>query len=394
MSSGRRINSASDGPAALVISEQMKAHITSLDQAIRNSETSISMIQTTEGALNEVSNIMINLRQLAIHSANEATNDEKMLQANQNEVDNLLETLRNIANNTQFGHYNLLDGSNAVDGVAVGDGMDFVDALENTQSSPAEGFKINVTQPATRSMIVAQRTMELEDTFQSFVLNEGGRTIEVNVQDNLDLHRQIKRLLAVARNNEDDPGIEERTKLAIQQLITGEMQRKVDEAGLNLEVFVYKPLDSLGDTLSDFDALQDILKHLDSYPSENILDDFNKLASEEVIVIRHREFGSEPTFTLTTEIEDFFDSDVPPNKAVFSIPGRDVEGTIGGTPEEGRGEACNGSWSNLDCRWQVQKLADYQFATHENRTMSFTKSLIAKKMRWQAYSLNLWMLMK
>ena len=97
LSSGRRLNRAADGPAELVISEQMKAQITGLEQSIRNSETSISMIQTTEGALSEVSSILINLRQLAVHSANEATNDEKMLQANQGEIENLLVTLSNIS---------------------------------------------------------------------------------------------------------------------------------------------------------------------------------------------------------------------------------------------------------------------------------------------------------
>ena len=103
LSSGRRLNRAADGPAELVISEQMKAQITGLEQSIRNSETSISMIQTTEGALSEVSSILINLRQLAVHSANEATNDEKMLHANQGEIENLLVPLSYIAKNTQFG---------------------------------------------------------------------------------------------------------------------------------------------------------------------------------------------------------------------------------------------------------------------------------------------------
>ena len=85
LSSGRKLNHAADGPASLVISEQMKSQISGLGQAIRNSESSISMIQTTEGALNEVSNILVNLRQLAVHAANEGTNDEKTLQADQNE---------------------------------------------------------------------------------------------------------------------------------------------------------------------------------------------------------------------------------------------------------------------------------------------------------------------
>ncbi len=341
LSSGRRLNRAADGPAELVISEQMKAQITGLEQSIRNSETSISMMQTTEGALSEVSSILINLRQLAVHSANEATNDEKMLHANQGEIENLLVTLSNIAKNTQFGTRTLLDGSNSVSGVAVGDGMDFVEAKELTKASPAEGYKINITQPATRSMAVAENTLAMEDIYKSFVISEGGRTVEVNVRDNLDLYRDVERLLQAA-NTSREPDFKEKTELALQQLVANEMQRQIDQAGLNLEVMVYKPLDTLGETLSDFNNLEDVLNKLEQYPSEEILSEFNKLANEEVIVIRHREYGSEPTFTVTTEIDDFFDAYTPANKAVTAIPGRDVEGTIGGNPEFNGGEPAVG----------------------------------------------------
>ena len=341
LSSGRRLNRAADGPAELVISEQMKAQITGLEQSIRNSETSISMMQTTEGALSEVSSILINLRQLAVHSANEATNDEKMLQANQGEIENLLVTLSNISKNTQFGTRTLLDGSNSVSGVAVGDGMDFVEAKEFTKASPAEGYKINITQPATRAMAVAEDTLAMEDIYKSFVISEGGRTVEVNVKDNLDLYRDVERLLQAA-NTSREPGFKERTELALQQLVANEMQRQIDQAGLNLEVMVYKPLDTLGETLSDFNNLEDVLNQLEQYPSEEILSEFNKLANEEVIVIRHREYGSEPNFTVTTEIDDFFNMDTPANKAVTAIPGRDVEGTIGGNPEFDGGEPAVG----------------------------------------------------
>ncbi len=140
LSSGRKLNHAADGPASLVISEQMKSQISGLGQAIRNSESSISMVQTTEGALNEVSNMLINLRQLAVHAANEGTNDEKILQADQNEVENILSTLKNVARNTQFGTRTLLDGSNSSTGIAVGDGLEFVSASEGSKSTAADGY--------------------------------------------------------------------------------------------------------------------------------------------------------------------------------------------------------------------------------------------------------------
>ena len=154
LSSGRKLNHASDGPAAMVISEQMKTQIESLDQSIRNSEISMSMLQTTEGALSEVSNILIDMRQLAVHAANEGTNDPKMLQADQNEIENLLSTLGNISRNTQFGTRTLLDGSNSATGVAVGNGLEFVRATETAKSSPAEGYKVCLlyTSPSPRDV--------------------------------------------------------------------------------------------------------------------------------------------------------------------------------------------------------------------------------------------------
>ncbi len=113
LSSGYRINRASDSPAGLVISEQFRAQIAGLNRAIENSEGSINMIQTAEGALNEINNLLISMRELAIHAANEGFNDTDQLAADQAEIDNAIATVDRIAANTQFGTKKLLDGSNA-----------------------------------------------------------------------------------------------------------------------------------------------------------------------------------------------------------------------------------------------------------------------------------------
>ena len=89
LSSAQKINRGADGPAALVISEGMRSQIASLHQAADNNESAISLVQTAEGALNEVSSILVNMRQLALHAANSGANDRKMLQADQNEIENL-----------------------------------------------------------------------------------------------------------------------------------------------------------------------------------------------------------------------------------------------------------------------------------------------------------------
>ena len=113
LSSGFRINRASDDPAGLVISEQFRAQIAGLNRAIENSEGSTNMIQTAEGALTEINNLLIKMRELAIHAANEGFNDTAQLAADQAEITNATATIDRISANTQFGTKKLLDGSRA-----------------------------------------------------------------------------------------------------------------------------------------------------------------------------------------------------------------------------------------------------------------------------------------
>ena len=345
LSSGRKLNHAADGPASLVISEQMKTQISGLGQAIRNSESSISMIQTTEGALNEVSNILINLRQLAVHAANEGTNDEKMLQADQNEVDNLLSTLKNISRNTQFGTRTLLDGSNSATGVVIGNGLEFVLASDEAKSTHSSGYKVDITQVATRSMMVAAHRLSLEDVSPSdpnnaisFVINEGGRTISVDLKNNNDLREKIESLTASAKRN-GTPEARVRAERGIQQLIAYEMQKMADDANMDLDIFVYRPADNLGPFLQNFDTLNDALTEMSRTPGE-INNFINGL--DEVIVLRHRQFGSDPGFTVSSTLENYFGENIKSNEAVFSVPGRDVEGNIGGSPGINGGGAAMG----------------------------------------------------
>lgn len=111
LSSGFRINAAADDPAGLVISEQFRAQIAGLNRAISNSEGSVSMIQTAEGALTEINSLLISMRELAIHAANEGFNDTNQLAADQAEIANAIKTIDRIAATTQFGTKKILDGS-------------------------------------------------------------------------------------------------------------------------------------------------------------------------------------------------------------------------------------------------------------------------------------------
>lgn len=113
LASGQKINRAADDPAALVISEHMRAQVSGMEQAIRNNEVAISLVQTAEGSMNEISSILVSLRQRAISAANVGASDQDMIDANQAEIENALASIDRVVSTTQFGHYKLLDGTNA-----------------------------------------------------------------------------------------------------------------------------------------------------------------------------------------------------------------------------------------------------------------------------------------
>ena len=110
LSSGLRINRAGDDAAGLAISEKMRGQIRGLDQASRNAQDGISLIQTAEGALNETHNILQRMRELSVQSAND-TNVSVDREAIQEEMKALTEEIDRIARDTEFNTQNLLDGS-------------------------------------------------------------------------------------------------------------------------------------------------------------------------------------------------------------------------------------------------------------------------------------------
>ena len=110
LSSGLRINRAGDDAAGLAISEKMRGQIRGLTQASRNASDGISLVQTAEGALNETTNILQRMRELAVQSAND-TNLNTDREQIQKEVSALIEELDRIASNTEFNEQKLLDGN-------------------------------------------------------------------------------------------------------------------------------------------------------------------------------------------------------------------------------------------------------------------------------------------
>src|SRR5215510_8439059 len=110
LSSGLRINSAKDDAAGLAISDRMTTQISGLNQAARNANDGISLAQTTEGALQEVTNNLQRIRELAVQSAN-ATNSDSDRAALDQEVQQRLAEVNRIATQTSFNGRKVLDGS-------------------------------------------------------------------------------------------------------------------------------------------------------------------------------------------------------------------------------------------------------------------------------------------
>lgn len=110
LSSGQRINSAKDDAAGLAISNRMTSQIRGLDQAVRNANDGISLIQTAEGALQETTNILQRMRELSIQSANGIYSDADRATLDA-EVQQLVQELDRISKSTSFNGQNLLDGT-------------------------------------------------------------------------------------------------------------------------------------------------------------------------------------------------------------------------------------------------------------------------------------------
>ena len=110
LSSGYRINRAGDDAAGLSISEKMRGQIRGLDRASTNAQDGVSLIQTAEGAMNEVHSILQRMRELTVQAANDpnASEDRTAIASEQSQ---LVQEINRIASQTQFNGMNLLDGS-------------------------------------------------------------------------------------------------------------------------------------------------------------------------------------------------------------------------------------------------------------------------------------------
>ncbi len=175
LSSGLRINKAGDDAAGLAISEKMRAQINGLDQASRNSQDGISMIQTAEGALDETHSILQRMRELAVQSSND-TNVTQDREALNNEFTELGNELERIKDNTQFNKQNLLDGTAGQSGtvnIQVGaNGTELTELNFNTDGVNLSGVVAAAQSGDISSFSGAQTAIESIET-QIKTVSEG-----------------------------------------------------------------------------------------------------------------------------------------------------------------------------------------------------------------------------
>ncbi|MGE7950572.1 flagellin [Lysinibacillus xylanilyticus] len=148
LSSGYKINRAGDDAAGLAISEKMRAQIKGLDMATKNSQDSISLIQTAEGALNETHAILQRMRELAVQSRND-TNENTDRKFLQDEVAQLKEEINRIATTTEFNEKKLLNGD-----------------LKGAATATANGsltFQIGANQGQTMTLAIGTMTVSALD---------------------------------------------------------------------------------------------------------------------------------------------------------------------------------------------------------------------------------------
>ena len=111
LSSGMRINSGADDPAGLIASQGLQAEISGLNSAIANSQRATNVVATADGALSEVSNLLISIQGLVVQAANSGGMSADEVRANQLQVDSAIASITRISNTASFGGLNLLDGS-------------------------------------------------------------------------------------------------------------------------------------------------------------------------------------------------------------------------------------------------------------------------------------------
>jgi len=172
LSSGLRINRGRDDPAGLIASETLRSEIRGIQGAIDNSARAINVLSVAEGAMNEVSSLLLDLQNLIVTSANDGAISDAELKANQLQVDSILESIDRIANTTQFAGEKLVDGT-------LGYTLSGVNSSDITT---VRAYGARIPDNGTRTVVV-----EVTSSAQTAQLNFTGATTSGTVSENISI---------------------------------------------------------------------------------------------------------------------------------------------------------------------------------------------------------------
>lgn len=212
LSSGLRINKAGDDAAGLAISEKMRGQIRGLDQASRNSQDGISMIQTAEGALNETHSILQRMRELAVQSSSD-TNVEIDRNSIQTEIAQLKSEIDRIGNTTEFNTQKLLKGDGKATltgiGIAAASVGNLTGGADKTTTEASVTLTVGTAAAATNTAAITINGQTLTATFRAdgtsgvashttYNVSSGGSTTTADI--NIDTTQDINETAAALRS--------------------------------------------------------------------------------------------------------------------------------------------------------------------------------------------------
>lgn len=182
LSSGLRINRAGDDAAGLAISEKMRGQIRGLDQAARNAQDAISLIQTAEGGLNEVHSILQRMRELAVQASNDTATDSDRNEI-QKEVVQLKSELDRIGNTTEFNTKKLLNGE--VGTSMISSNATTLKAISTTSDTQSGVYAVNFTTAATKATITGGDITTASGILKDQTININGTSITLQSGETL-----------------------------------------------------------------------------------------------------------------------------------------------------------------------------------------------------------------
>ena len=170
LSSGIRIRRAGDDPAGMVLANNLRHHLKGVEKATQNSEEGISMVQTAEGAMDEVSNLLLRIRTLTVQAANAGAQNPASLAAIQAEFDSAISSITRTATDTRFGSLPLLQGQLADNTVNVADRDVLKTVLHDATKlpggiQPGSALTTTVAAPTTLARSAVTVTLTVGDVF-------------------------------------------------------------------------------------------------------------------------------------------------------------------------------------------------------------------------------------